>query len=130
MRMQERHLDIRPTAFIPLWILPTSFSALAAGAFCVQFGVQGAWGVVCRHLHSMRHTPHFSVSDPHSVGGDVTTCLQSYLPRRCVPDWKCESHVLLRSFRYPFVLLSKHYIACVLWSFQTRSWAPTDVLES
>lgn len=33
-------------AFIPLWILPSSFSALAAGAFCVQFGVQGAWGVV------------------------------------------------------------------------------------
>ncbi|PIL22781.1 MFS general substrate transporter [Ganoderma sinense ZZ0214-1] len=33
-------------AFIPLWILPTSFSALAAGAFCIQFGVQGAWGVI------------------------------------------------------------------------------------
>ncbi|RPD62679.1 MFS general substrate transporter [Lentinus tigrinus ALCF2SS1-7] len=32
--------------FIPLWILPTSFSALAAGAFCIQFGVQGAWGVI------------------------------------------------------------------------------------
>ena len=33
-------------AFIPLWILPNSFSGLAAGAFCIQFGVQGAWGVV------------------------------------------------------------------------------------
>ena len=33
-------------AFIPLWILPSTFSALAAGAFCIQFGVQGAWGVV------------------------------------------------------------------------------------
>ncbi|KAI0754720.1 MFS general substrate transporter [Daedaleopsis nitida] len=33
-------------AFIPLWILPTSFSGLAAGAFCIQFGVQGAWGVI------------------------------------------------------------------------------------
>ncbi|KAF9648136.1 MFS general substrate transporter [Thelephora ganbajun] len=33
-------------AFIPLWIIPTSFSKLSAGAFCVQFGVQGAWGVV------------------------------------------------------------------------------------
>ncbi|KAH9851678.1 MFS general substrate transporter [Lenzites betulinus] len=32
--------------FIPLWILPSSFSALAAGAFCIQFGVQGAWGVI------------------------------------------------------------------------------------
>lgn len=28
-------------AFIPLWILPETFSKLAAGAFCVQFGVQG-----------------------------------------------------------------------------------------
>lgn len=28
-------------AFIPLWILPDTFSKLAAGAFCVQFGVQG-----------------------------------------------------------------------------------------
>ncbi|KAI0769936.1 MFS general substrate transporter [Fomes fomentarius] len=33
-------------AFIPLWILPTTFSGLAAGAFCIQFGVQGAWGVI------------------------------------------------------------------------------------
>ncbi len=31
--------------FIPLWILPSSFSALSAGAFFLQFGVQGAWGV-------------------------------------------------------------------------------------
>lgn len=27
--------------FIPLWIIPDSFSKLSAGAFCVQFGVQG-----------------------------------------------------------------------------------------
>ncbi|KZV81948.1 MFS general substrate transporter [Exidia glandulosa HHB12029] len=33
-------------AFIPLWTLPSSFSALAAGAFCIQVGVQGAWGVI------------------------------------------------------------------------------------
>ncbi|PWN43084.1 MFS general substrate transporter [Ceraceosorus guamensis] len=33
-------------ALIPAWILPTSFSGLAAGAFWIQFGVQGAWGVV------------------------------------------------------------------------------------
>ncbi|KZV68465.1 MFS general substrate transporter [Peniophora sp. CONT] len=33
-------------AFIPLWIIPSSFSALAAGAFCIQFGAQGAWGVI------------------------------------------------------------------------------------
>ncbi|KZO91369.1 MFS general substrate transporter [Calocera viscosa TUFC12733] len=37
-------------AFIPLWIIPSTFSPLAAGAFCVQFGVQGAWGVIPIHL--------------------------------------------------------------------------------
>lgn len=37
-------------AFIPLWILPSSFGALSAGAFWIQFGVQGAWGVVSTAL--------------------------------------------------------------------------------
>lgn len=32
--------------FLPLWLLPNSFAALAAGSFCLQMGVQGAWGVV------------------------------------------------------------------------------------
>jgi SHS family lactate transporter-like MFS transporter len=40
-------------ACIPLWILPTSFTTLAAGAFCVQVGVQGAWGVIPIHLAEM-----------------------------------------------------------------------------
>lgn len=35
---------------IPPWILPKSFSGLAAGAFFVQFGVQGAWGVIPIYL--------------------------------------------------------------------------------
>lgn len=37
-------------AFIPLWILPNSFGKLSAGAFFVQFGVQGAWGVIPIYL--------------------------------------------------------------------------------
>ncbi len=37
-------------AVIPAWILPNTFSGLAAGAFFVQFGVQGAWGVVPIYL--------------------------------------------------------------------------------
>ncbi|KAJ7923642.1 carboxylic acid transporter [Mycena leptocephala] len=41
--------EILTGAFIPLWILPNGFPALAAGAFCIQFGVQGAWGVVNPH---------------------------------------------------------------------------------
>lgn len=37
-------------AMIAPWILPTTFSGLAAGAFFVQFGVQGAWGVIPIYL--------------------------------------------------------------------------------
>jgi len=40
-------------AFIPLWILPNSFSALAAGAFFIQVGVQGAWGIIPIHLNEL-----------------------------------------------------------------------------
>ncbi|GAA95496.1 hypothetical protein E5Q_02151 [Mixia osmundae IAM 14324] len=36
--------------FIPLWILPSSFSALALGAFCLQIGIQGAFSVVPAYL--------------------------------------------------------------------------------
>lgn len=35
---------------IPAWILPNSFSGLAAGGFFVQVGVQGAWGVIPVYL--------------------------------------------------------------------------------
>jgi len=50
-------------AFIPLWILPSSFSALSAGAFCIQFGVQGAWGVIPIHLSEMS-PPAFRATFP------------------------------------------------------------------
>ncbi|KAJ9091715.1 hypothetical protein QFC21_007110 [Naganishia friedmannii] len=36
--------------FIPLWIIPNTFGPLSAGAFFVQFGVQGAWGCVPIYL--------------------------------------------------------------------------------
>jgi len=49
--------------FIPLWILPTSFSGLAAGAFCIQFGVQGAWGVIPIQLAEMS-PPAFRATFP------------------------------------------------------------------
>ncbi|ELU41400.1 carboxylic acid transporter [Rhizoctonia solani AG-1 IA] len=50
-------------AFIPLWILPDGFSKLAAGAFCLQFGVQGAWGVVPIFLAEMS-PPAFRATFP------------------------------------------------------------------
>jgi MFS transporter, SHS family, lactate transporter len=49
--------------FIPLWILPSSFKGLAAGAFCVQFGVQGAWGVIPIQLAEMS-PPGFRATFP------------------------------------------------------------------
>ncbi|KAJ1891204.1 Carboxylic acid transporter, partial [Kickxella alabastrina] len=36
--------------FIPLWILPSKFDQLLAGAFFMQLCVQGAWGVVPVYL--------------------------------------------------------------------------------
>jgi SHS family lactate transporter-like MFS transporter len=50
-------------AFIPLWILPSSFSSLSAGAFCIQFGVQGAWGVIPIQLAEMS-PPAFRATFP------------------------------------------------------------------
>jgi len=38
---------------IPLWIGPATAAGLAAGAFLMQFAVQGAWGVVPAHLNEL-----------------------------------------------------------------------------
>ena len=46
-------LTIVGAAVIPLWVLPTTFGGLAAGAFLLQFCVQGAWGVVPIHLNEL-----------------------------------------------------------------------------
>ncbi|KAG2047361.1 carboxylic acid transporter [Suillus hirtellus] len=52
--------------FIPLWVLPSSFSALSAGGFCVQVGVQGAWGVIPIQLAEMS-PPAFRATFPGVV---------------------------------------------------------------
>lgn len=38
---------------IPLWVFSPSVALLAAGAFFVQFFVQGAWGVIPAHLNEL-----------------------------------------------------------------------------
>jgi SHS family lactate transporter-like MFS transporter len=38
---------------IPVWILSSSLGMLIAGGFCMQFMVQGAWGVVPVHLNEL-----------------------------------------------------------------------------
>ncbi|KII86733.1 hypothetical protein PLICRDRAFT_665144 [Plicaturopsis crispa FD-325 SS-3] len=50
-------------AFIPLWVLPSTFGALAAGAFFIQVGVQGAWGVIPIQLAEMS-PPAFRATFP------------------------------------------------------------------
>jgi SHS family lactate transporter-like MFS transporter len=40
-------------AVIPFWAFGTSWAVLAAGAFLMQAGVQGAWGVIPAHLNEL-----------------------------------------------------------------------------
>jgi MFS transporter, SHS family, lactate transporter len=40
-------------ALIPLWALSQTVALLAAGAFALQFMVQGAWGVIPAHLNEL-----------------------------------------------------------------------------
>ncbi|KAF5392130.1 hypothetical protein D9757_003191 [Collybiopsis confluens] len=63
------------SVFIPLWILPSDFAGLAAGAFCIQFGVQGAWGVIPIQLSEMS-PPAFRATFPgvaYQVGNMVSS---------------------------------------------------------
>jgi MFS transporter, SHS family, lactate transporter len=38
---------------IPLWIFSPTVALLAAGAFAIQFAVQGAWGIIPAHLNEL-----------------------------------------------------------------------------
>src|SRR4051812_5199294 len=38
---------------IPLWVFSPTTAMLAAGAFLIQFGVHGAWGVVPAHISEL-----------------------------------------------------------------------------
>jgi MFS transporter, SHS family, lactate transporter len=40
-------------AAIPMWALPSGIAKLAAGAFLLQFMVQGAWGVIPAHISEL-----------------------------------------------------------------------------
>ncbi|KAI0313593.1 carboxylic acid transporter [Amylostereum chailletii] len=62
-------------AFIPLWIIPSTFGGLSAGAFFVQFGVQGAWGVIPIQLGEIS-PPAFRATFPgvaYQVGNMVSS---------------------------------------------------------
>src|SRR5206468_8232015 len=38
---------------IPIWVFSPTTALLAAGAFLIQFGVHGAWGVVPAHISEL-----------------------------------------------------------------------------
>jgi len=40
-------------AVVPLWAWSSSFEAIAAGAFLMQFMVQGAWGIIPAHISEL-----------------------------------------------------------------------------
>jgi len=40
-------------AVVPLWVFPHRLWVLGAGAFLMQFMVQGAWGVIPAHLSEL-----------------------------------------------------------------------------
>ncbi|HVA32711.1 MAG TPA: MFS transporter [Candidatus Baltobacteraceae bacterium] len=40
-------------AVLPLWAFSPTIALLATGAFCMQFMVQGAWGVIPAHLNEL-----------------------------------------------------------------------------
>lgn len=81
-------------AFIPLWILPTGFSALSAGAFCIQVGVQGAWGVVrCVPLSSLQLLINVAAHliatiDSGTARRNITARIPRDIPWRRVSDRK------------------------------------------
>jgi hypothetical protein len=91
-------------AFIPLWILPTSFGSLSARAFWIQFGVQGAWGIV-RRLIFVHYSTTLTVADSNSTSQNVSTCIPSDFPWRRLSTRECTSCLLfflslLVSFSY------------------------------
>lgn len=62
-------------AIIPLWVLPSSWGALVAGGFLMQFCVQGAWGVIPIHLNELS-PPQFRASFPgisYQIGNMISS---------------------------------------------------------
>ncbi|KAJ7500606.1 MFS general substrate transporter [Mycena galericulata] len=94
--------------FIPLWIIPDTFGALSAGAFCIQFGVQGAWGVIPIHLSEMA-PPAFRATFPgvaYQLGNMVSSAsaqieatggdnLKTTVQGKIVPDYAKVQGILI-----------------------------------
>ncbi|WFD18565.1 hypothetical protein MCAP1_000769 [Malassezia caprae] len=98
-------------AVVPAWILPNTYSGLAAGAFFVQFGVQGAWGVVPIYLSELS-PPNFRATFPglayqlgnmassasatiESTGGSNIKTQDPHDPSKMIDDSATVSAILL-----------------------------------
>jgi SHS family lactate transporter-like MFS transporter len=110
-------------AFIPLWILPDSFGGLSAGAFWLQFGVQGAWGVIPIQLAEMS-PPGFRATFPgvtyqlgnmissasaqiEATGGDhLKTTIIKDGKRTVVPDYARVQGILIGTVAVYIILLT------------------------
>ncbi|KAJ7110832.1 MFS general substrate transporter [Mycena crocata] len=60
---------------IPMWVLPDNWGTLTAGAFLLQFCVQGAWGVVPIHLSELS-PPQFRATFPgitYQIGNMISS---------------------------------------------------------
>jgi len=106
--------------FIPLWVLPNTFSPLAAGAFCVQFGVQGAWGVIPIQLAEMS-PPAFRATFPglvYQLGNMVSSAssqieatggdhLKTVVDGKVVPNYAKVQAILLGSVAaFTFIIIA------------------------
>ena len=101
--------------FIPLWILPSTFSGLAAGAFCIQFGVQGAWGLVrlISKLDKFADLWYNYSLDSHPTRGDVTSSIPSYVSRCRIPiRQRISTHSELQPRLKPVCLRPCYFLDC------------------
>ncbi|WFD32077.1 hypothetical protein MSPP1_003119 [Malassezia sp. CBS 17886] len=96
---------------IPAWILPNSFSGLAAGGFFIQFGVQGAWGVIPAYLseispaafratfpglaYQLGNMASSASSTIESRGGDNIKMKDPKNPGKMIPDYATVSAILM-----------------------------------
>lgn len=76
-------------AFIPLWLVPSSFGGLAAGAFFVQTGVQGAWGVIPIYLSEISPPAFRAVFSGLSYQlGNAASSASSQIEATAGESWK------------------------------------------
>ena len=96
---------------IPAWILPNSFGGLAAGAFFLQVGVQGAWGVIPVYLseispaafratfpglaYQLGNMASSASSTIESRGGENIQIRDPKHPGELIPDYATVSAILL-----------------------------------